>query len=72
MNFFGVWESAFVMFSGLFFYLFLTPFMLGVHDFLISNPFSTIVNVSNVPRGGVQVLFGNQKQQSPPLGSELT
>jgi hypothetical protein len=33
--------------------------------------FLTIVNVSDVPRGRVQVLFRHQKQQSPPLGSSL-
>jgi len=27
--------------------------------------------VYEVPRGGVQVLFGQQKQQSPPLESGL-
>jgi hypothetical protein len=30
-----------------------------------------IVSVSDVPRGEVQVLFGHQKQWSPPLGSGL-
>jgi hypothetical protein len=30
-----------------------------------------IVSVSDAPRGGVQVLFGHQKQRSPPLGSSL-
>ncbi len=43
--FFGVRELTFVVFDGLFFE-FLTPFTLGGHNFLISNPFSTIVNVS--------------------------
>jgi hypothetical protein len=38
---------------------FWTPFTLGGYNFLISNPFSTIVNVSNALRGGVQVLFGH-------------
>jgi len=43
----------------------------GGHNFLISNPFSIIVNVSDVPRGGFQGFFGQQKQQSPPLESGL-
>jgi hypothetical protein len=30
-----------------------------------------IFNVLNAPIKGVQVLFGHQKQQSPPLGSGL-
>jgi hypothetical protein len=51
------------------FFEFLIPFILGGHNFLISNPFSTIVSVSDVSRWGVQVLFGHQKQGSPPLGS---
>jgi len=45
----------------------LTPFTLGGHNFLISNLFSTIFSVLDAPRGGLQVLFGHQKQQSPPL-----
>jgi hypothetical protein len=45
--------------------------LLGGHNFLISNPFWMIVSVSDAPRGGVQVLFGHQKQRSPPLGSSL-
>jgi hypothetical protein len=44
------------MFSGLFFFEFLTPFTLGGCNFLISNQFSTIVIVSDAPRRGVQVL----------------
>jgi hypothetical protein len=53
------------------FFEFLTPFILGGRNFLISNQFSTIVSVSDAPRGRVQVLFGHQKQQSPPFGSGL-
>jgi len=53
------------------FYKFLTPFTLGGRNFLISNQFLTIVSVSDVPRGGVQVLFGHQKQRNPPFGSSL-
>jgi len=44
---------------------------LGGCNFLISNLFPIIVRVSDAPRGGVQVLFGHQKQQSLPLGSGL-
>jgi hypothetical protein len=32
--------------------------------FFISNLFSTIANVSDAPKGGIQVLFEDQKQQS--------
>jgi hypothetical protein len=39
----------------------------GVCNFLISNSFSTIVSVSDAPGGGVQVLFGHQKQRSPRI-----
>jgi hypothetical protein len=53
----GVWELAFVMLGGLFFE-FLTHFILKGRNFLISNPFSTIVSVLDVPRKGIQVLFG--------------
>jgi len=53
------------------FFEFLTPFTLGGHNFLISNPFSTIVSVFDAPRGGIQVLCGHQKQWSLPLGSNL-
>jgi hypothetical protein len=53
------------------FFEFLTPFTLGGCTNLISNPFSTIVRVSDVPRGVVQVLLGHQKQHSPPLKSGL-
>jgi len=60
------------VFGGLFFKV-LNPLYLGGggHNFLISNPFSIIVNVSDVPRGGFQGFFGQQKQQSPPLESGL-
>jgi hypothetical protein len=54
------------MFNG-FFSEFLTPFTLGGHNFFIPNFFLTIFNVLDVPRGGLQVLFGHQKQQSPPM-----
>jgi hypothetical protein len=60
-----------------YFFEFLTPFTLGACNFLISNPFLTLVTVSDAPRGGVQVLFGHQKQWSrppwiwPPLSAEV-
>ncbi len=50
---------------------FLALFTLEGHNFLISNLFLPIVSKSDAPEGGVQVLFGHQKQQSPPLGSDL-
>jgi len=40
------------MFDG-FFFEFLTPFTLGGHNFLISNPFWMIASVLDVSRGGV-------------------
>ncbi len=39
------------MFGGCFFE-FLNPFILGGHNFLISNLFLMIVDMSDVPRGG--------------------
>jgi hypothetical protein len=56
------------MFGGLFFKVRNPLYLGGGHNFLISNPFSIIVNVS---RGGVQGFFGQQKQQSPSLESGL-
>jgi hypothetical protein len=50
---------------------FLTPLTLGSFNFLISNPFLTIVSVLDVSQEGVQVLFGHQKTMSPPLESGL-
>jgi len=47
----------------------LTPFILGGGNIFISNPFSMIVSASDVPREGVQILLGHQKQQSPPFGA---
>jgi hypothetical protein len=46
----------------------LTPFILGDHNFINSIPYSAIFNAPNVPIKRVQVLFGHQKQWSPPLG----
>jgi hypothetical protein len=58
------------MFDGVFLN-FLTPFTLGGRNFLTFNPFMTIVSVSDVPGGWVQVFFDYQKQQSSPLGFGL-
>jgi hypothetical protein len=66
MNFLDVLEPAFVVFNS-FFLEILTPFTLGGHNFLISSMFSDILSVLDAPRGGLQVCFGHQKQQSPPL-----
>jgi hypothetical protein len=57
------------MFNG--FFEFLTPFTLGDPNFLISNPFWTILIVLDAPRGGLQVLFKHQNQQNPPLAAIL-
>jgi hypothetical protein len=63
---------AFVMFDNFGFSEFVTPFTLGGHNFLIFNSLLTILNVSDEPRGRVQVLFGHQKKQrSSPLHSRL-
>jgi hypothetical protein len=45
------------MFNG--FFEFLTPFILGDDNFLISDPFSTILIILHAPRKGLQVLFGH-------------
>jgi hypothetical protein len=70
MIFLGIQEPSFVLFDG-FFFEFLTPFTLGGYKFPICNLFLTIVSVSDVSRGGVQVLFRHKKKQSLPLGSSL-
>jgi hypothetical protein len=49
----------------------LNPYTLGDLNFLIRDSFSNIVSVSDAPKEEVQVLFGHQKQWSPPLGSGL-
>jgi hypothetical protein len=54
------------------FFNFLSPLIWADCNFLICNLFSTIVSVSNVPRREVHILFGHQKQTSPPLGSSLS
>jgi len=67
-EFFECSKTTFIAFGG-FFFEFLTTSTLGGHNFLSSIPFVTIFNVPYAPIGGVQVLFGHQKQQSSPLGS---
>jgi hypothetical protein len=49
------------------FFEFLTPFTLGVCNFLISNPLSTIASVSAAPSGGVQVLVYTRSKGALPL-----
>ncbi len=66
-EFFGCLRTSLCSVQWFVFLSFLTPFILGDCNFLISNPFLMIVNVLNVPRRGLQVLFGHQKQQNPPL-----
>jgi len=70
-EFFGCSRSSLCSVLVVCFLKFLTPFTLGGHNFLISNLFFIIVSVSDVPRGQVQVFFGQQEQQSPPLESGL-
>jgi hypothetical protein len=50
-----------------FFSEFLTPSTLGDHNFLVFSVFSTTLSVLDAPKGGLQVLFGHQKQKNPPL-----
>ncbi len=45
------------------------PLLLTGHSFLNSSSFLMIFNAPNAPIGGIQVMFGHQKQQSPTLGS---
>jgi len=61
---------GFVLFDGLFF-KFLTSSTFGGINFFNSNLFLMIFNGPNAPIGGIQVLFGHQKQWSPPLASGL-
>jgi hypothetical protein len=49
----------------------LDPLTLGGCNVFNYNPFLTIFSAPNAPIEGVQVLFGHQKQQSPPLGISL-
>jgi hypothetical protein len=53
------------------FFEFLTPSTLGGHNFLNPIPFLIIFSAPYAPIGGVEVLFGHQKQQSLPLASCL-
>jgi hypothetical protein len=62
-NFLSVWEPAFVTFNGLFFFEFLTPLLWEVITF----SFLTIFSALDVPKRGVQVLFGHHKQWALPL-----
>jgi hypothetical protein len=57
-EFFGCLKTGFILFSDLFF-LVLDPFYFEGRNFLISNPFLTIVSVSDASRGEVQILFGH-------------
>jgi hypothetical protein len=49
----------------------LDPSTLEGRNFFNYNPFLTIFSAPDAPIEGVQVLFGHQKQQSPPLGFSL-
>jgi hypothetical protein len=49
------------------FFEFLTPFTLGDLNFLISNPFSTILIVLDAPRGGLQVCLDTKINKTLPL-----
>jgi hypothetical protein len=62
---------GFVMFGGLFFLDYYPPFTLGGHNFFNFNPFLMIFSMLNMSIGGAQVLFGHQKQWSPPFGLSL-
>jgi hypothetical protein len=68
-NFLGVQESAFVMFDGLFCWVLDKLYFCNFLVFF--NPFPTIVSVWDVSRGGLQVLWGHQKQWNLPLGFSL-
>jgi hypothetical protein len=52
---------------GWFVFLVLDLFTLKAHNFLISNLFQTIVSVSDVPRGGVQILLDPRSKRALPL-----
>ncbi len=60
-KFLSVRELVFVVLGDLLFSVLDPPSTLRGCNFLIFNPFSTIVSVSDARRGGVQVLFGHQK-----------
>jgi hypothetical protein len=65
MNFMGVYEPAFILFNS-FFLEFLTPFTLVGHNFLISNLFSTILNVLDAARGGLQGFLHTKSNRALP------
>jgi hypothetical protein len=71
-SFASVWELVIVAFGGFFFFFeFLTPSTLKVHNFLNFISFFTIFSALNVLIRGFQDLLRHQKQWSPPLGSDL-
>jgi hypothetical protein len=61
---------AFVTFGGLIFE-FLTPFILGCHNFFTFILFLMIFRAQEAPIGGVQVLFIHKKQWIAPLRSSM-
>jgi hypothetical protein len=65
--FLSVQEPAFVVFSDLFFKEFLTPFTLGGCNFLISNPFSTIVCVQMCQEEGFKFCLNTRNNGALPL-----
>jgi hypothetical protein len=71
-NFFECLGFGFVTFSGLFFWSSWPPQLWAAVTFSILIFLGTIDSAPDVPiRRRVQVLFGRQKQQSPPFGSSL-
>jgi hypothetical protein len=66
-DFFGCLKTSLCGVGRFRFFEFFIPFTLGGYNFFNSIPFSTIFSVLDVPIGGVQVLFGHQKQWNPPL-----
>jgi len=68
---FEVWESAFITFNAFCFLSSWPPLLWAGCNFLNSFPLLRIFNVPNARIWGLQVLFGHQKQLSPPLGSGL-
>jgi hypothetical protein len=68
---FGVFKNQPLQHSMVCFFEFLTPFILGGHNYLNFIPFLTIFSAPYLPIKRVQIFFGHQKQQSPPLGSCL-
>jgi len=70
MEFFECLGMSLVVFDGLFLKI-VNPLYFGGCNFLNFNLFSTIFSASDVSIRGIQVLFGHQKQRSPPLESGL-